>query len=69
MTKTGTKSVGGMELKVGDVRSMGWKQSSTINSASCGQLESGAKYQDVTMSDGSIDRCWAGFKYSILVEV
>jgi len=64
-----TKTVKGTELKVNDIRSIGWKQTATIKSVSYGQLEAGARYQDVTTDDGITDRCWEGFNYSILVEV
>tara|TARA_R110000765_G_scaffold411091_1_gene510038 strand:- start:346 stop:549 length:204 start_codon:yes stop_codon:yes gene_type:complete len=63
-----TKTVKGTELKVNDIRSIGWKQTSTIKSVSHGQLEAGARYQDVTTEDGNTERCWEGFSYSVLVE-
>ncbi len=64
-----TKSVKGTELKVNDIRSIGWRQSARITSVVSGQLEAGARYQDVTMDDGKTDRCWEGFEYSVLVEI
>tara|TARA_Y100000034_G_C6587564_1_gene255125 strand:+ start:166 stop:426 length:261 start_codon:yes stop_codon:yes gene_type:complete len=68
-TKTCSKSVKGTELKVGDIRSIGWKKTAVIVKVEFGQLEAGARYQEVTTDDGNTDRCWEGFLYSILVEV
>ena len=65
----GTKQVKGTEIKVGDVRSIGYKQTATVTKVETGQLEAGARYQDVTCDNDKTDRCWEGFNYSILVEV
>ncbi len=67
-TKTCTKSIKGTELKVKDIRALGWKKTAIITKVVAGQLEAGARYQDVTTDEGT-DRCWEGFNYSILVEV
>lgn len=67
--KTVTKSVKGTELAVGDVRSLGWEESSQVVTVQPGQLEAGARYQDVTTENGKVERCWEGFFYSVLVQI
>lgn len=69
MTRKGSKSVSGTDLKVGDILLVSYPKGKVITSCTPGKHNLGARYQDIVLEDGTKWRCWEGFKYHIEVDV
>jgi hypothetical protein len=64
-TQTTWQSIPGTEIRVGDRRYAGWALHYTVVSVRTGGVPNGARYADVTTSDGETQRCWEGFLYRV----
>ena len=63
-TKT-YKSVKGTEIAVGDVRTLGYRNEAAVVAVTLGRLDRGARFADVTLADGTTERCWEDFLYHV----
>lgn len=63
MTTLAWHDVKGTEIRVGDYVFGDSAEVLAVKSVTHGQLDLGAKYADVTLEDGSTNRCWEGFIY------
>jgi hypothetical protein len=65
----GTRSIKGTEIQVGMVRVLGWKETAKVLGVVEGRHPMGARYADVEMDNGDVERCWEAFQYRILTPI
>ncbi len=56
----------GTEINQGDILAF---MGLSVTAVNLGQLPEGARYADVTTTDGDIARCWDGFLYRVKVQL